>query len=67
MRHLMYFIILMMLLMVSCHKEFDYNYYAEYGGVSGDFALDRAIIKTFTTWKADFSYDLNSTQLIQVP
>ena len=45
----------------ASHKEFNYNLYAEYGGVSGNFGLDRGIIKTFTTWQNDFSYDLNST------
>ena len=43
------------------YKEFDYNYYAEYGGVSGNFGLDNAVIYNFAGWQGSpLSHDANS-------
>ena len=44
-----------------CHKEIDYNHYAEYGGIAGIFGFDNALAKTYSEWRSTFGYDTHSS------
>ena len=41
-------------------KDIDYNFFAARGGITSSFGLDNSVIKSFTNWRADFGYDINS-------